>query len=134
MTRTLLDTSAYSGLLRGNPALRQALSLADEVCLSVVVLGELRAGFRKGSRSDQNERILGEFLATPRVAVLGVDEETSHRYAIVKEDLRRRGKSLSANDIWIAATAFQHGLRLLTTDPDFGYVSQIALDLVPTKR
>jgi tRNA(fMet)-specific endonuclease VapC len=119
VTGILLDTSAYSALMRGHPLVKQGLREASDVCMSVVVLGELRSGFRKGTRPAENEARLQEFLATPRVRVLPVDEETSVRYAVIRVDLERRDKALSLNDIWIAATAFQHGLRVLTTDPDF---------------
>ncbi len=128
MTRTLLDTSAYSALWRDHPGVKQALREADEVFMSVIVLGELQAGFLEGSRPRQNERALREFLAEPRVQVLGVDEETALRYALIREDLRRRGKPVSVNDIWIAATAFQHGLRLLTADSDFRLIPQVVVD------
>jgi tRNA(fMet)-specific endonuclease VapC len=130
MTRALLDTSAYSALMRGHPEVKEALGEADEVFMSVIVLGELRAGFRQGSRTRRNETILREFLAEPRVQVAGVDEETSMRYAIIHGDLRRRGTPVSVNDLWIAATASQHGLRILTTDGDFRRIPQVIVDYV----
>lgn len=128
MTDTLLDTSAYSALMRGHPLVRQGLREAADVCMSVVVLGELRAGFRKGKRPAENEERLRRFLDEPRVRVLPVDEGTSLRYAMIRVDLERRGRALSLNDIWIAATALQHGLRILTTDPDFKEIPQVFVD------
>ena len=130
MIDTLLDTSAYSALMRGHPLVRQGLREAGDVCMSVVVLGELRAGFRKGSRPAENEARLRQFLAEPRVRVVTVDEETSVRYAVIRVDLERRGRAVSLNDIWIAATAFQHGLRILTTDPDFREIPQVLVQQV----
>lgn len=130
MTDTLLDTSAYSALMRGHPLLRQSLREVSAVYLSVVVLGELRAGFRGGSRPAANEDRLRHFLAEPRVHVLLVDEETSVRYGLLRHDLQRRGRALSLNDIWIAATAFQHGLKILTTDSGFREIPQVLVDLV----
>jgi tRNA(fMet)-specific endonuclease VapC len=130
MTDTLLDTSAYSELMRGHPLVKQSVREGGDVCMSVVVLGELRAGFRKGSRPAENEQRLRRFLAESRVRVLPVDEETSVRYAVIRTDLGRRGRALSLNDIWIAATAFQHGLRILTTDPDFREIPQVLVDQI----
>lgn len=66
----------------------------------------------------------------PGVSVLSLDEETSHRYAVIHQGLRRRGQPVSPNDLWIAATAFQHGLRLLTTDRDSKQIPQIPQILV----
>ena len=130
MTRLLLDTSAYSALMRGHREIASALGEAAEVFLSVIVLGELRAGFRKGSKSRQNEATLRQFLDEPRVNVLEVDEETSWRYAAIHDELRRRGTPASVNDVWIAASAFQHGLRILTTDRDFRRIPQALVDFV----
>jgi tRNA(fMet)-specific endonuclease VapC len=130
VTRTLVDTSAYSALMRGHPEVAAALGEADEVFMSVIVLGELRAGFRKGSKVKRNEAILREFLSEPRVEVVTVDEETSSRYAVIHHDLRRRGTPVSANDVWIAASASQHGLRILTTDDDFRRISQVIVDYI----
>ena len=98
--------------------------------MSVVVLGELRAGFGKGSRLRRNEEILREFLAEPRVQVVGTDEETSVRYAIIHDGLRRRGTPVSVNDLWIAATASQHGVRVLTTDGVFRRIAQVIVNYV----
>ena len=128
MIRTLVDTSAYSAHLRNHPRVTQALREADEVYVSVVVLGELRAGFLRGSRAGANEDQLSGFLASPRVGVLPIDEETSRRYAVIHEYLRGRGTPVSPNDVWIAATAFQHGLHVLTTDSDFRQIPQIFVD------
>lgn len=130
MTGTLLDTSAYSQLMRGDAGARQAVREAGSVCMSVIVLGELRAGFRKGSRPAENEARLQRFLAEPRVRLLPVDEETAERYGFLYNDLARRGRPVSLNDVWIAATAFQHGLRLLTADKDFQRIPQILVDYV----
>jgi predicted nucleic acid-binding protein len=42
--------------------------------------------------------------------------------------LRKRGTSIPTNDIWIAASAMQYGLRLLTADRHFLKVPQIIVD------
>ena len=130
MIRRLVDTSAYSAHLRDLRAIARAIAEADELYVSVVVLGELRAGHLRGSKGRRNEELLAMFLASPRVRVLDVDEETSHRYAIIHADLRSRGTPVSPNDEWIAATAVQHGLRVLTTDSDFKKIPQAIVDFV----
>lgn len=130
MTRTLVDTSAYSAHLRDHPEVKQRIRQASEVCLSVVSIGELRAGFAGGSRRKKNEELLRRFLASPRSRVLGVDEETADRYAAIHEYLRRQGTPIPTNDVWIAATAFQQGLRVLTLDEHFLRAPQIIVDFV----
>ncbi len=59
-----------------------------------------------------------------------MDEETSSRYAVIRHDLRRRGTPVSVNDVWIAASASQHGLRILTTDDDFRRIPQVIVDYI----
>ena len=114
--------------MRSHTRLQETVQSASAVHLNAVVVGELLAGFKKGSRTRQNENRLREFIAEPRVTVLSVDEETAVRYAAIKDYLRREGTPIPTNDVWIAATAFQHGLRLQTLDAHFLRVPQIIVD------
>ena len=123
--KVMLDTSAYSAYLRGNAEVKQALREADEIYLNPVVLGELFAGFVRGGREKKNRDILRDFLASPRVQVAVIDEETAERYTAIITYLWSKGMPLPTNDLWIAATAMQHGLKLITTDSHFRYMPQI---------
>ena len=125
MTRLLLDTSGYSAFMRGHPEVVAALQEADEVCFNPVVLGELLAGFIRGKRRKKNESELKTFLQSPRVKILDMNSETAERYAVILNSLWKAGTPIPTNDIWIAATAMQHGLYLLTTDAHYQKVSQI---------
>lgn len=128
MSRLLLDTSAYSAFMRGHGEIKLALQEADEICLNVVVLGELLAGFMRGRRRRRNEGELKTFLGSTRVRILDVNEETAERYAVILDSLWRAGTPIPTNDIWIAASAMQHGLHLLTTDAHYQNVTQVIVD------
>jgi tRNA(fMet)-specific endonuclease VapC len=128
MIRLMLDTSAYSMLRRGHAPIQAAARLADKLYVSPIVLGELEAGFRRGSRRQENELLLRRFLASPRVEVAPVAEETAHCYAHIFDYLRRAGTPIPVNDLWIAASAMEHGLAVLTTDAHYRAVPQIRLD------
>jgi len=134
MIRVMLDTSAYSAFARGHDQIKGALQEADEIWVSAVVLGELRAGFRCGTRRAENERDLSRFLSSPRVAVADVVEETAVRYAEILAFLREAGTPVPTNDIWIAAGAMEHGLRLVTTDAHYRKMPQVVLDYHPPQR
>lgn len=125
MTDLLLDTSAYSSFLAGHPEVGEAVRQAGRIVLTPVVLGELLAGFRRGRQRARNEGHLRAFLATPRVEVVPVDDETAVRYAVILDALRMTGSPIPTNDLWIAASAMQHGLAVLTTDAHYRKVAQV---------
>jgi tRNA(fMet)-specific endonuclease VapC len=130
VSRILFDTSAYSGILRGDPRLARAMQEADEIFINAIVLGELKSGFRRGRHRERNENELAEFLASPRTRALGLDEETADRYAVILNSLRSAGTPIPTNDVWIAASAMQHGLRILTTDQHFRKIPQVVVDFL----
>lgn len=115
----LLDTSAYSALQRGHQPILDVMRRSESVAVSAVVLGELYSGFRAGNRWAENTAQLAQFLSKPSVRVLNVTEETALRYAEVDVYLRKKGRPIPRNDVWIAAVALEHGLQLLTLDIHF---------------
>jgi predicted nucleic acid-binding protein len=125
VSRLLLDTSAYSAMRRGDERLLEPIREASAIFLTSVVIGELVYGFVAGRLEAQNRRLLGEFLQSERVEVLSVDEETGERYAVIRHYLRRQGTPIPTNDLWIAASAAQHGLKLVTLDGHFKDLPQI---------
>ncbi len=125
--RLLLDTNRYDDLNRGDPAVVERVSSATEVWIPLIVLGELRAGFLKGSRRTLNETLLSRFLGKPQVDVLLPTKETSEYYAQFFVALRKLGKPIPTNDMWIAAQALQHNLTLDTRDKHFKHVPQLKI-------
>lgn len=126
--KVMLDTSAYSAHLRGNDNVKQALGEADEIYLNPVVLGELYAGFAHGVREKKNRDIFREFLDSPRVQIVVIDEETAERYTAIITYLWSKGTPIPTSDLWIAATAMQYGLKLITTDSHYRNVPQIIVE------
>jgi predicted nucleic acid-binding protein len=124
-SKVLMDTSAYVAFLRGDPEVKEAAQQADEIVFNPVVLGELKAGFLMGKNEKRNRTILRDFLSSPRVIIIEIDEETSERYAVIVQSLRMKGTPIPTNDLWIAASAMQHGLKILTTDKHYLEVPQI---------
>jgi len=124
--RVALDTNRYSDFARGDEVVRQALETAREIYLPLVVVAELRCGFVAGSRLRQNEQQLTRFLQRQDVHVLYPDDQTTHVYAAVHDQLRRQGTPIPTNDMWIAATVLQHGLTLYARDRHFDQLPQIS--------
>lgn len=134
--RVLLDTNAYVAFKGGDPNTIDVLRIAAEIRLNTVVVGELLAGFSVGSREAVNRKELAAFLDSPRVGVLDLTQETASFYATVFALLRRKGRPIPTNDLWIAATALEHGLALVTHDAHFHEVEGLRLinrpeDLLP---
>ena len=119
MKRILLDTNAYAAFKRGEPHAIAVLRRAPEIGLCPIVLGELLAGFALGTRTARNRRELAEFMASPRVRQLPLDAETAEHYAALFASLRKKGRPMPTNDLWIAATALQHGLAIYSLDAHF---------------
>jgi tRNA(fMet)-specific endonuclease VapC len=129
--RVLLDSSAYSRLKVGHRVVARAIRDADAIVFSVIVLGELLAGFRRGSRLDRNRAELEEFLASPYVTLLPVTPVTADRFARVLADLRDRGRPIPTNDVWIAAHALESGADLVTFDRHFEHVAGLVTRIPP---
>lgn len=121
-----LDSNRYTDLCRGVVGVAGVVEDAQEVHIPLIVLAELRAGFAHGSSREKNERVLTRFLNTDGVFVLAPDEQTTHFYADAYAYLRRQGKPIPTNDLWIAALAIQHQLVLFDRDSDFDHLPQLA--------
>ena len=134
MTRVLLDTSAYSAFMRGHAGVQRYLQQAPEIWLTPVILGELKAGFRRGRHRRKNEAELERFLSSLRVSVTNIDRETAERYAVILNSLWQAGTPIPTNDIWIAASVMQHGLRVLTSDAHYQKIPQILVDYVDVAK
>lgn len=118
----LLDTNAYSAYLSGDKAVLAVLAGSDAVLMSVIVLGELYAGFAGGSKEKRNKEILGNFLSKSRVMVLPVSQATAEVFGVVKSALKAAGSPIPINDVWISAHAIENGAKLITYDRHFKQV------------
>ncbi|MBN1944701.1 MAG: type II toxin-antitoxin system VapC family toxin [Bradymonadales bacterium] len=120
--KVLLDTNAYSAWKRGHRGVAGHIARSEGVLMSAIVAGELVFGFRAGAHFSRNIEELSTFLASPYVELLPVNLDTAERYGWIAAALRRKGKPIPTNDIWIAAHAMQHGASLLSFDPHFSEV------------
>ncbi|HET6362106.1 MAG TPA: type II toxin-antitoxin system VapC family toxin [Gemmatimonadota bacterium] len=124
--RILLDTNAYSALMRGVAEVADRVRRAERVLVSPIVIGELLYGFRNGSRNEENTRQLDTFLENPFVELVTVTRTTADRFAGIALGLKRKGRPLPVNDVWIAAQALETGADLLSSDGHFGEVEGLS--------
>ncbi|MCW5966112.1 MAG: type II toxin-antitoxin system VapC family toxin [Bryobacterales bacterium] len=122
-----IDTNRLVDYFRGDPIVERTLSEGHRIAVPLVVIGELKAGIRVGSKQAANEAVLLRFLSKPIVDILLPDEETCNHCAQLFVQLRRAGTPIPDNDLWIAALVVQHRLHLLTRDKHFGLLPQVQL-------
>lgn len=116
----ILDTNAVSALLAGSTGLRELLATERRHHLPTVVLGEYRFGLLRSNKRKQLESLLDELVRES--FVLSVDEATANAYAEVRDELRRLGRPIPENDVWIAALARQHDQPVVSRDGHFDEV------------
>ncbi len=131
MKAILLDTNALTALFRGDQSVLEVLGKADCIYVSVVVIGELEAGFRGGSRYADNVAVLERFLSRPTVEILPVRRETSDCFGRIKQALKTKGVPIPINDVWVAAQCMETGSVLVTHDRHFDLVDGLRLWCAP---
>ncbi|MDE0102817.1 MAG: PIN domain-containing protein [Bryobacterales bacterium] len=120
-----VDTSVWSlALRRDSPPdvpevgrLRDALVCGETVCTTGLVLQELLQGFH-GPRDGQ--RIIDLFADIAMIVPTRNDHIDA---AILRNACRRRGIQVGTIDALLAHVCIRHGLVMLTTDRDFGYIA-----------
>ena len=104
----------------GDPALWPVLQNASEIAIPVIVLGEYRFGVQQSRNHVRYARWLTETV--PNCRILNVDELTAREYASLRAELKKSGRPIPSNDLWIAALVRQHVLPLISRDQHFDAV------------
>ncbi len=125
--RLALDTNVAIAVLNQSNGAGHWLRGADYIILilPVPVVGELRFG-ALNLRQSQDNLLRVDALVT-RSQVIHIDIQTAGIYSEVRLRLKRIGKPIPENDIWIASLCIQHGLPLATTDSHFAAVEGLQL-------
>jgi tRNA(fMet)-specific endonuclease VapC len=123
----LIDTNAFSELLRGNKFILEYLDKSDSVIMTIIVVAELLAGFKVGSKEKENKIILQDLLSHPKVIVANASLKTASIFSEIKHYLKLNGKPIPINDIWIAAHALEFEATLVTFDKHFKEIPNINL-------
>ncbi|HJY88018.1 MAG TPA: type II toxin-antitoxin system VapC family toxin [Candidatus Acidoferrales bacterium] len=116
----ILDTNALSAAAEREPSALEVVARAKRLAVPVIVLGEYRLGIAQSRYRATYESWLREWIAA--VSVLDIDDETTHSYAAIGLELKKKTKPIPANDLWIAALCRQHSLPLLSRDRHFDFV------------
>jgi tRNA(fMet)-specific endonuclease VapC len=119
VNKVLVDTNAYSLYLLGDKNVKFYLEEASFIYLSTIVVGELLVGYKSGSRESANRTLLDKFASKSTVNILNINPETADIYADIFLTLKRKGRLIPTNDMWIAAHTIETGSKLITYDDHF---------------
>ncbi len=147
MTAWLLDTNVLSELRRPKPNRKVLAFIAtkplDSLYISTVTLAEIRFGIEL--QPDASLRAALTNWMTHRVRpmfeqrILPVSEDIIFKWRLLVEEGRKAGHTFSQPDLFIAATAMQHGLTVVSRDVTDYAKARVSLlnpwvDSVPTRR
>ena len=122
----MLDSSAYSMLMRGDGHVGDVVRTAGQVVIPAVVVSELLYGFRQGQTAEKRTAQIRSFLDRPYVSIVPAGPVTADRYSRIMESLRARGIRVPTNRVWVAAHAMESGADLVSADRHYGHIEQIA--------
>lgn len=112
-----VDANAYVAFAAGEPEALSLIGEAEVVYLPSVVLGELLFGAANSGRAERNRELVLGFAA--ECVPVDVTPAVASRYATVRLSLKKKGKPIPENDLWIAATCLELQIPLLTADAHF---------------
>ncbi len=124
----LLDTNIVIALFQGEQPILDKITQFKSVFTPSIVVGELYFGAFKSSKIKENVTRINEFAL--KNEILSCDQHTAKIYGEIKSGLKSIGKPIPENDIWIAATAMQYNLTLITRDSHFNHVSGLSFEMI----
>jgi hypothetical protein len=116
VTRGLADTSVFIAAETGREL--DVNRLPDEIAVSIITIGELRAGVLAAADVTVRDRRLSTLMRASELQPIPVDEGVADAWARLRILLRDHGLRMPVNDSWIAATAMALGVPVVTQDAD----------------
>ena len=123
MSRGLADTSLFVAKESGRSL--QSDLLPDELAVSAITIGELRAGVLAAADTIARDRRLSTLTAALALDPIPVDETVASAWARLRLALRDNKLKMPVNDSWIAATAMALGIPVVTQDDDFPSLGEL---------
>ena len=117
MSRGIADTTVFIARETARPLNQDALP--DELGVSVITIGELRAGVLAASDVATRDRRLATLTAALALEPTPVDGAVADAWATLRIALRDTGQRMPINDSWIAATALALNVAVVTQDDNY---------------
>ena len=125
LSRGLADTSVFIARESGRTILEE--SLPAELAVSVVTVGELRAGVLAAEDTPTRDQRLSTLEAVLSLQPVPIDDRVASEWARLRIALRDEGLKMPVNDSWIAATAIALDVPVVTQDAGFPVVAQLGV-------
>ena len=123
--RALADTSVFIARESRRPIDIEAMP--DRLAVSVITIGELRAGVLAATDTTTRDRRLDTLTAALSLEPIPVDVEVANAWARLRLALREAGLRMPVNDSWIAATAMALDVPIVTQDDDFLTLAELTV-------
>ena len=123
LSRGVADTSVFIARETGLPILED--SLPDELAVSVITIGELRAGVLAATDTLTRDLRLSTLEAALSLQPIPTDDRVASAWARLRIVLRDQSLRMPVNDSWIAATAMALDVPVVTQDHDFPPVAEL---------
>ena len=127
MTQIVFDTNLLINLLSYKFRLPRSFDRYDRILIPSIVVGEYQAGIFDTRQGRENAAKLEEYLGRMTVEAAPVTTRTAEKYATIYKALREKGRPIPQNDMWIAATALEHGADLATLDEHFRAIPMLTV-------
>lgn len=125
MSAGIADTSVFIARETGRPLAVELLP--ERIGVSVITIGELRAGVLAAATLEARDRRLATLSEASKLEAIPIDEHVAEAWARLRVTLRDAGLRMGVNDSWIAATALAHGVAVITQDQDYAAVAGLEL-------
>ena len=123
MSRGLLDTSVF--IAREGRGL-DVSALPDEVAVSVVTYGELRAGVLAASDLSVRSRRLTTLQTVADMHPVPIDTAVADEWARLRLLLAHAGRRVDVDDTWIAAAALALHVPVVSQDAGYSALAEIS--------
>jgi len=108
-----LDANIVIRVFRNDPLVTAFLDRYPRCFLPVPVVAELLFAAKNSARSAENLTIYLQFIDA--CSILGITRKTADCYSNIRLLLKRDGKPIPENDLWIAAVCMENDLTLATS-------------------
>jgi len=123
-----IDTNIAIKFLNGDKHIDNFLSKYSEIYLPVIVAGELIFGALNSKHSEQN--LLKHKKLIDRAGILEITKKTANTYAETRLFLKKNGKPIPENDLWIASICIEHKISFVSADEHFKDIEHLMFEYI----